>query len=579
MTMDSAPLTIPFTVADADTPISNLTLYASSTNLALLPTNNIVFAGSDTNRTVTLTPMSGQTGEADITITVSDGSLTASTNFHLTVAAATQAAAAVALVSPSGSLDTASTLRYTWKAAPAATWYELYVSANGGVVCDKWYAATNLLVDRATGDVGVDVAVQGCGTYQWYVRGWNPIGFGAWSSAGGFSVGVPGPVTLLTPAQNASLQTRQPEFSWAQSFPAATWFRLYVTRNQSKYLDQWVQGATNFTPTAELPGGNYSWWVEAYNGSGLGPWSTNASFTVPVAVPGAVALVPLPGGGNVDADLKHTYTWKADAAATWYELYVVQNGKVLCDKWFTSSNSVAQSGSGDFAVEIGGHTGGSYQWYVRGWSVDGLGSWSGGGSYTMAEVPPPGPVTLLTPTNNATAQLRQPEFTWTAASPEASWYYVYVERNGSKYLDQWVEGVTNWVPTSGLPGGSYTWYVYPWNEVGYGLLSTNFTFTIQTAVPGALTLLSPSGGVASGSTQRYTWKADPAATWYELYVSRNGSVFCDKWYTLTNSVVDSATGDFAVDVDGHDSGTYQWYVRGWSPDGLGPWSDGLNFQE
>ena len=134
------------------------------------------------------------------------------------------------------------------------------------------------------------------------------------------------------------------------------------------------------------------------------------------------------------------------------------------------------------------------------------------------------------------------------------------------------------MPASGLPGGTYTWYVHPWNEVGYGPWSTNSTFTIQTAVPSVITRVSPSGSVMAGSTQRYTWKADAAATWYELYVSSGGSVFCDQWYTLTNSVVDSTTGNFAVDVNGHGSGTYQWWVRAWGPDGYGPWGDSLSFR-
>ena len=47
---------IPFTIDDAETVVTNLTLYASSSNLALVPTNNIVFGGSGSNRTVTLTP-------------------------------------------------------------------------------------------------------------------------------------------------------------------------------------------------------------------------------------------------------------------------------------------------------------------------------------------------------------------------------------------------------------------------------------------------------------------------------------------------------------------------------------------
>jgi hypothetical protein len=162
--------------------------------------------------------------------------------------------------------------------------------------------------------------------------------------------------------------------------------------------------------------------------------------------------------------------------------------------------------------------------------------------------------------------------------PGAGWYYVYLARNGSKYLDGWAQGTTNWLATDGLPGGAYTWTVRPWNEEGYGPVSTSSSFTIPTAVPSAITLVSPLGTVAAGSTQRYTWKADLAATWYELYIVRNGSTFGDHWYTLTDSVADYTTGNFAVGVSGHTSGSYQWFVRGWGPDGMGAWSSSLTFQ-
>jgi hypothetical protein len=31
-------------------------------------------------------------------------------------------------------------------------------------------------------------------------------------------------------------------------------------------------------------------------------------------------------------------------------------------------------------------------------------------------------------------------------------------------------------------------------------------------------------------------------------------------------------------VNGHVNGTYQWWVRGWGPDGYGQWSGNLTFQ-
>jgi formylglycine-generating enzyme required for sulfatase activity len=76
---------IAFTVGDAQTAASSLTLSGSSSNTTLVPNANIVFGGSGSNRTVTVTPVSGQSGTATITVTVSDGSLSASDTFLLTV--------------------------------------------------------------------------------------------------------------------------------------------------------------------------------------------------------------------------------------------------------------------------------------------------------------------------------------------------------------------------------------------------------------------------------------------------------------------------------------------------------------
>jgi hypothetical protein len=78
---------IPFTVGDAESGASTLTLKGASSNPSLVPTNGIVFGGSGSNRTVTLTPASGQAGMADITLFVSDGTDTSSNTFTLTVKA------------------------------------------------------------------------------------------------------------------------------------------------------------------------------------------------------------------------------------------------------------------------------------------------------------------------------------------------------------------------------------------------------------------------------------------------------------------------------------------------------------
>ena len=80
---------IAFTIGDAETPPSGLTLSATSSNATLVPNANITFGGgTGADRNVVITPAAGESGTTTITITVSDGTLNASTNFVLTVNAA-----------------------------------------------------------------------------------------------------------------------------------------------------------------------------------------------------------------------------------------------------------------------------------------------------------------------------------------------------------------------------------------------------------------------------------------------------------------------------------------------------------
>jgi hypothetical protein len=184
-------------------------------------------------------------------------------------------------------------------------------------------------------------------------------------------------VTLLTPTNTASIQDRHPEFSWSQSAPTATWFHLYIAHNGSNYLDHWIEGETNWTPTVDLPGGTYTWAVQTWNPDGLGLWSQIATFTNQVAVP---TNINLDSPTNILSVINpvQRYVWQADPAATRYELYITRNGSAFSDQWYASTNSVVDSATGKFAVDVSGHGAGSYQWWVRGWSADGLGPWSGG---------------------------------------------------------------------------------------------------------------------------------------------------------------------------------------------------------
>jgi hypothetical protein len=126
-TENSPTAAIPFTIGDPDTAVSNLTVYAMSAGDSLVPTNSIVFGGSNSNLTVTLTPVSGATGTVAITIFVSDGSLFTNTTFQLAVQATPPASQSTLAIDGDGTISSgldAQTLTpgqvYTVTAVPAA---------------------------------------------------------------------------------------------------------------------------------------------------------------------------------------------------------------------------------------------------------------------------------------------------------------------------------------------------------------------------------------------------------------------------------------------------------------------------
>jgi len=126
-TVEDTPLNVPLTVADMDTSISNLTLTATSTNLTLVPVSNITFSGTGTNRTMRIVPAANRSGTSSITVTVSDGALTASQSFLLTVTAVNDA-------------PTISTI------ADVITDEDVYTAAISFTISDTETAATNLTV-------------------------------------------------------------------------------------------------------------------------------------------------------------------------------------------------------------------------------------------------------------------------------------------------------------------------------------------------------------------------------------------------------------------------------------------------
>ena len=88
-TQENATPPMAFTIGDVDSTVTCAGVTASSTNTVLVPNTpaNLVVSGTGTSCTIVVRPASGQQGTSIITVTVSDGALTASDTFVLTVTA------------------------------------------------------------------------------------------------------------------------------------------------------------------------------------------------------------------------------------------------------------------------------------------------------------------------------------------------------------------------------------------------------------------------------------------------------------------------------------------------------------
>jgi MYXO-CTERM domain-containing protein len=84
---ENAVLTIPLTLSDPDTAVGSLTLDATSLTPALMDGASFLFAGAAAARTLGITPILNANGDGVLTVTVSDGSATATLDLPVTFVA------------------------------------------------------------------------------------------------------------------------------------------------------------------------------------------------------------------------------------------------------------------------------------------------------------------------------------------------------------------------------------------------------------------------------------------------------------------------------------------------------------
>ncbi len=215
-------------------------------------------------------------------------------------------------------------------------------------------------------------------------------------------------------------------------------------------------------------------------------------------------------------------------------------------------------------------------------------------STAMAQAPDA--VTLTSPSSTTVAA---PTFEWSEASG-ASWYKLFIQSTTSDYkFVQWYEIEDNFsnypevscvsgqctiTISSDLPSDSYTWYIRGWNDDGNGEWSSGMSFSIASIDSPSKTITRTPSGTIEGKRPSFTWDENASATWYKLYLknSATGAKFV-QWYETTDNnpaypEVTCSDGQCSVTLNSElETGSSEWYVRGWNSGGNGEWSDKKSF--
>ena len=387
--------------------------------------------------------------------------------------------AAPTLASPSGA-GISATPSYAWNAVADTSDYQLWVDDTAGnPVVQLWNQASSACTG-ATCSVTPSIPLAQ-GNHTWWVRGRNASGESPWSAGMTFIVGELPTAPVLVSPTGPGIST-DPSYVW-NALPGATAYFLWVNDSSGPVVQEWLDAATvcaadacTTTPGTSLARGPHTWWIQARNPSGDGPWGAAMTFIVG-QLPTAPVLVSPSGVGIPEAP---TYTWEAASDAADYYLWVNNSsGQPVIQTWLPAGSVCAGSQCSvtpPTTLARGVHT-----WWVQARNASGDGAWSAGMSFVVGNLPgTPTPISPAGPTATSS-----PTFVWTGLEDAIAYYLWLNNGSGAAVVQRWLVAAdvcsgTNCAAPIGqaLPSGSFTWWVQARNPSGDGSWSAGLSFTI-----------------------------------------------------------------------------------------------------
>jgi hypothetical protein len=298
------------------------------------------------------------------------------------------------------------------------------------------------------------------------------------------------------------------------------------------------------------------------------------AFEVQKALDTSAPSVPTliaPGGEILSSS--PSFEW-SNAEADWYKLYLEQSDTLVHEEWYAASDVCGQSSC--IFDNMPALAEGAYTWHVTALNTAGHAK-SNTGSFTVSTTPATPTNFQVTTTTETSAQLQ-----WTAAGANATAFYLERSFDGINWHEIAVidAGSTTYQDTTLYCQETFVYRVRAYREdtdkfSDYSNTTEANTATC-TAVPGAVTLVSPAGSVNDASGRiTYTWQQNPNTAWYYLAgINSSGQLYLLEW--VSAAACDGSLCSYSVD-EPLPGGNYAWYVQPYNRAGYGSWGTGLSF--
>lgn len=434
--------------------------------------------------------------------------------------------------------------------------------------------------DNAAGNVS-EIAVAGTshsleselavGRWEWMLTGMYD-GKLVESQVESFSI-PPNPPQPVAPTARLNIGDDTPTFRWDDP-EGSPWYHVEIRKYGPDGLSSEVVGRKwtqerEWAPSAGLGKGCFTWNIYAFDGRhapGIhSDWSQGMDFQI--GVPGEVEFTA-PTSSLVYTNAKPVFAWRPAereetvTASTWYQLYVIHNGRVINDVdqtgsgWFCENPEVMPdavsltNGNLHVYADIDPLKPGEYSIWVRPVDVIGSGPWSGAHQFIVNRRMNPGAeggALGFGPTVDP-ADTRRPDFSWTE-DEYAAWYNMVLVKDGDIVANVWSR-TGDWKPDSDLENGNYRWWVRsyhfsngyesPWLEAA----------AFQMGIPAKSKPLTPSGQTSNPPT--FEWTEVDGADAYELWYQK-----ADQENTRVSV---STTNTYHTPAQALDAGQYHWWI-------------------